>query len=77
MNGCFCLFLCNYFVQVSANTAEFIGGIVENILLPQSGLKRRVSELTAQPRHHHYTQTPTNPNTPLRDLFSSFWALLL
>lgn len=46
MNGCLCLFFCNYSVQVSANTVEFITSILENILFPQSQSEseRRVLE---------------------------------
>lgn len=65
MNGCFCLFLCNYFVQVSANTAEFIarhrGKHFVAAVRPERKSFR--AELTAQPRRHHYNRTPTNPNT--------------
>lgn len=70
MNGCFCpLFLCNYSVQVSANTVEFITNIVESILFPKS-------ELTTQRLRCRYHQTPTK-HPYCADLFSSFWALLL
>ena len=48
--GVFVCFWCNYSIQVSANTTEFIIGILQNRLFPQRGLKAKKS---FQAHRHH------------------------
>lgn len=73
MTGRFCPFFVQFLLYKSQQTLWKLSPASWKTFCSRSQVskqqKRLRAELTAQPRHLHCSQTPTIPNTLLRDLF--------